>query len=212
MTLPYTAKIIEYFRNPKNVGVIEDADATAVEGSPACGDMVKLYLKIDKKSKIIKDVKFQSYGCASNIATASIVTEMAKGKTIEEAKKISWKDADKELGGLPPVKVHCAVLAVDALHTAIENFEHKYGLLKNPKPTDKDVLKKRLRHVINPITGASILKGKLVKDYYIDNGVVYVFLNIDKDNQFGEAIKNDIIERLEPLFDVKEVKVIFKDE
>ena len=100
MALPYSEKVIEYFRNPKNVGEIDDADAVATEGSPACGDMVKLFLKVNSDTKVIEDIKFKSYGCASNIATASIITELAKNKTIEEAKQLSWKHASEALGGL----------------------------------------------------------------------------------------------------------------
>ena len=118
-----------------NVGKLENPDATATELSQACGDMVKLYLKVDEKTKQIGDIKFESYGCASNIATGSIITDLAIGKTLEEAKKLNWKVAAEALGGLPPVKVHCAVLAVDALRTAIENYEHQHGLLKEKVPT-----------------------------------------------------------------------------
>ena len=130
MALPYSKKLLEYFRHPKNVGAIKNPDAKATEGSPACGDMVTLYLKVDKKTKRIKDIKFESYGCASNIASGSIITEMAKGKTLDEAKKITWKQAADKLGGLPPIKVHCSVLAVDGLRAAIGNYEEKHGLIK----------------------------------------------------------------------------------
>ena len=98
MALPYSDIIIEHFTHPHNVGKIEDADAKATEGSPACGDMVKLYIKVDKETKTISDIKFESYGCASNIATGSIITDLAKGKKIDDAKKLNWKEADKALG------------------------------------------------------------------------------------------------------------------
>lgn len=210
--LPYTKKVLELFLNPKNVGVIEDADATATEGSPACGDMVKMYLKINPQTHIIEDIKFQSYGCASNIATASIVTEMVKGKTLEEAKKITWQDAVKELEGLPTVKIHCAVLAVDALHTAIENYEHTHNLLKEKKPTDINLIRKRLSHVINPITGRPITEGDWIKEINLENGVVTISLNLSEEHQFAGAIKEEIKERLEPLWDIKEVIVRFLEE
>ncbi|MGB9593759.1 MAG: iron-sulfur cluster assembly scaffold protein, partial [Anaerolineae bacterium] len=129
MPIPYSEKVIEHFKNPRNVGRMEDYDAKATEGSPACGDMVTLYLKVDEETKTIKDIKFESYGCASNIATGSIITELAKGKTLDEARKISWKAAAEELGGLPAVKVHCSVLAVDTLRAAIRNYEEKHGLV-----------------------------------------------------------------------------------
>src|SRR5512137_2896177 len=111
MPLPYSETVMEHFRRPRNVGRIEDADAKAIEGSPACGDMVAVYLKVDPESHRIDDIKFESYGCASNIATGSIITELAKGKTLEEAKNITWQEASEALGGLPPIKTHCSVLA-----------------------------------------------------------------------------------------------------
>ena len=114
MSIPYTKKVLEHFMHPHNVGKLDKPDASATEGSPACGDMLRLYLQIEEKSTKIEDIKFESYGCASNIATGSIITDLAKGKTIEEAKKIDWKMAAEELGGLPPVKVHCAVPRRDA--------------------------------------------------------------------------------------------------
>jgi nitrogen fixation NifU-like protein len=212
MTLPYSNKVIEYFKNPKNVGEIEDADAIATEGSPACGDMVKLFLKVNPDTRMIEDIKFQSYGCASNIATASIITELAKNKTIEEAKHISWKQASEALGGLPPVKVHCAVLAVDALKTAIENYEHKAGLIKERKTTDITVIKKRLRHVINPLTGLDVLKVNFIKKIDLKDGVAIISVDLDSNHQFAGNIREEIIERIEPLWDIKKVKVKFNDE
>lgn len=212
MPLPYSDKVIEYFTHPRNVGEIEGADSVATEGSPACGDMIKLSLKVNPGTKIIEEIKFKSYGCASNIATASIVTELAKNKTIDEAKKISWKQAAENLGGLPPVKVHCAVLAVNALKTAIENYEHQSGLVKDKKPTDIDVIKKRLRHVINPLNGQDVLRGDFVKNIMLENGEITVHIDLDSDQQFANNIREEIIERLEPLWDIKNVKVIYNDE
>jgi len=209
MGLPYSKKVIEHFVNPRNVGKIEDADAKATEGSPACGDMVKVYLKVDKKTKVIKDIKFESYGCASNIATASVTTEMAKGKTIEKAKKFTWKDAADALDGLPPVKVHCAVLAVDALKIAIENYENKFGLVVNKKPTDVEKVRERLGHVIDPRTGLDVVRTKLVKKIEVKKGVVIMYVDMAKDEQFSGNVENELKERIEPLWDVKEVKVVF---
>ncbi|NQS88651.1 iron-sulfur cluster assembly scaffold protein [Patescibacteria group bacterium] len=211
MSLPYSQKVLEYFMHPKNVGEIENSDAMATEGSPACGDMVRLYLKVNPETKVIEDIKFKSYGCASNIATASIITELAKGKTIDEAKKITWKKAADALGGLPPIKVHCAVLAVDALKTAIENYEHKYGLIKEKKPTDENVIEERLKHVINPLTGLDVLRVSFIKNFEIKNGIIKIYLNLDSDHQLANNIREEIKDRLEPLWDVKEVKVFFND-
>ncbi len=120
--LRYTDIVLEHFRNPRNVGVIEDPDGYAIEGSPACGDQIVVYIKVDPNTKVITDIKFQSFGCASNIATGSMMTEMVKGKTIEEALKLTWKDVADALGGLPPVKLHCSVLAIDGLKAAIRNY------------------------------------------------------------------------------------------
>ncbi len=209
MSLPYSEKVIEYFMNPKNVGEIEDPDAVATEGSPACGDMVRIYLKVNPKTQVIEDIKFKSYGCASNIATASIITELAMGKTIEYVKNLTWKDADKALGGLPPVKVHCAVLAVDALKTAVENYEHMNGLIKEKKPTTREIVKKRLTHVIDPTKGIDVISSKLVKDIRVEDGKVYISLNMGREHQFAHNVEEEIKERLEPLWDVKEVNVIF---
>jgi len=121
--MEYTEKVIEHFTNPRNIGKLDDANATATEGSPACGDQITFYLKINPTSNIIEDIKFLSYGCASNIATASVTSEIVKGKTIAEAKALSHDTVTEELGGLPPVKVHCSVLAVEALQAAIRNYE-----------------------------------------------------------------------------------------
>lgn len=127
--LTYGRKVIELFRNPKNLGKMEDADAEALAGSLACGDMIAIYLKVDEGNGLITDAKFESYGCAANIAAASILTEMIKGKTLQEAWGISWRDISNELGGLPPVKYHCGVLAVGALRRAIRAYYEK-----RPKP------------------------------------------------------------------------------
>lgn len=120
--LTYGKKVLELFRNPKNLGKMEDADAEALAGSLACGDMIAIYLKIDASSEKIIDAKFESYGCAANIAAASILTEMIKGKSLQDAWKISWKEISDELGGLPSVKYHCGVLAVGALRRAIRAY------------------------------------------------------------------------------------------
>jgi len=188
---------------------MENPDAKATEGSPACGDTVKIYLKINKKNRKIENIKFESYGCASNIATASITTEMAKGKTIEEAKKIQWKEAADALGGLPPVKIHCAVLAVDALKTAIENYENQHNLLKEKKPTTEEVVRNRLGHVIDPMAGLDVIRTGLAQKIKVDNGKVEIWIKISPDHQFANNIKEEIKERIEPLWDVKEVDVIF---
>jgi nitrogen fixation protein NifU and related proteins len=125
--LPYNPKVLDLFRNPKNLGKMEDATVVAVAGNPACGDMVTFYLKITDKD-VIEKATFESYGCAANIATSSIVTEMVKGLTVESAwKDITWKKVTDEVGGLPAIKFHCGVLAVGALKRAIRMYFEKKG-------------------------------------------------------------------------------------
>lgn len=210
MKFPYNEKILEHFRSPKNVGKIENPDGKAVEGSPACGDMVAVYIKVDPETKVITDVKFESYGCASNIATGSIITEMAKGKTIEEAKKISWKQASDALGGLPPVKVHCSVLAVEGLREAIRDYEERHGLITERKPTTKEEVIKRLRHVMNPLTGLDVVRTKLISDVEVNDGIAKIKVKLSDDHPFANAIRDDIVERIERLCDINKVEVVFE--
>jgi NifU-like protein involved in Fe-S cluster formation len=124
--LPYNPKILELFKNPKNLGKMEDATVTAVAGNPLCGDMITFYLKIDSQDVIAK-ASFESYGCAANIATSSIVTEMIKGMKLEEAWKISYKSVAEAVGGLPSIKFHCGILAVGALKRAIRKYYASRG-------------------------------------------------------------------------------------
>jgi nitrogen fixation NifU-like protein len=119
----YTEKVMDHFQNPRNVGVIENADGVGTEGNPTCGDLMTIYIKVE--DNIITDVKFKTFGCGAAIATSSMITEMAVGKTIEEALKISRNDVADELEGLPPVKMHCSNLAADALRAAIADYKMK---------------------------------------------------------------------------------------
>ena len=118
----YTKKVIEHFTNPHNYGKIKSADGVGKVGNPVCGDRMKVYIKVDKKKNTIKDIKFETLGCAAAIATSSIMTGLAKGKMLDEALKITSKDIADELSGLPPMKMHCSNLATDALRKAIENY------------------------------------------------------------------------------------------
>lgn len=124
--LPYSKKVIELFKNPKNLGRLEDATVQATAGSPACGDMITFYLKINSE-EVIEKATFESYGCAANIAAASITTEKIKGKKLSEVWKISWKDISEDLGGLPSIKYHCGILAIGALRRAIRAYYKKIG-------------------------------------------------------------------------------------
>ena len=119
----YSEKVIDHFKNPHNVGKIEDADGIGTVGNRACGDVMKLYIKVED-NKIV-DIKFETMGCAAAIATSSIITDLAKGKTIEEALKITKDNIVEELEGLPQMKVHCSLLAIDALHAAIKDYQEK---------------------------------------------------------------------------------------
>lgn len=116
----YSEKVFEHFRNPRNMGELKDADAEAIVGNPTCGDVMKLAIKV--KDDKITDIKFQTMGCAAAIATSSMATELAKGKSLEEAKKISNRDVSLALGRLPPIKEHCSNLAAEALEKVIENY------------------------------------------------------------------------------------------
>lgn len=209
MPLPYSEIVMEHFRNPQNVGQIEDADAEAIEGSPACGDMVAVYLQVDEQTKRIDDIKFESYGCASNIATGSIITELAKGKTLEEAKQISWQQASEALGGLPSIKTHCSVLAVDALRAAIQNYEERHGLVTEREPTTVKLVRKRLKRVMNPMVGLDLVRTKLVKNIEISDGTVRVAVDLPEDHQFASNIRHEILEKLEHRWDVDEVLIDF---
>lgn len=124
---PYNEKVMENFKHPKNVGKIKDADGVGEIGNPTCGDMLTLYIKVGKKNgkEFIKDIRFNTLGCAAAIAVSSMITQMAKGKTLEEAEKISNADIVKELGDLPKIKYHCSLLGADALHLAIKSYREK---------------------------------------------------------------------------------------
>ena len=131
----YNEKVMEYCANPKNVGEIEDASGIGEVGNAVCGDIMKMYLQIE--NDVIVDVKFKTFGCGAAIATSSIATELAKGKTIEEALNLNNKDVIDELGGLPPVKVHCSVLAEEAIRNAIADYFRKEG-----KMSEEEIIKK----------------------------------------------------------------------
>lgn len=209
MPFPYNETVLEHFRNPRNVGSIENPDGKATEGSPACGDMVTVYLKVNPDTGIITDIKFESYGCASNIATGSIITELAKGKTLEEAKKITWKEASEALGGLPSIKAHCSVLAVEGLRSAIQNYEEKHGLITEKEPTTEEVVRRKLKRVMNPMKGLDMVATNLVKEISINDGIIRVTVDLPEDHQFAASIKEEAKERLENLWDVKEVLIDF---
>ncbi len=133
----YSDKVMEHFQNPRNVGEIEDADGVGTVGNPTCGDLMTIYIKV--KDNVIEDIKFKTFGCGAAIATSSMVTEMAMGKTIEEAMEITRNDVADNLEGLPPVKMHCSNLAADALHAAIDNYKENIGEKKKEESKGENI-------------------------------------------------------------------------
>jgi len=126
MNIPdYNKKVKEHFLHPRNMGEIKNPDGIGKVGNSICGDIMWVYIKVDKKKNIIKDIGFKTMGCVTAIATSSMITELAKGMVLEKAKKITRENVAKSLGGLPPNKMHCSNLAADALHKAIEDYEKK---------------------------------------------------------------------------------------
>ena len=121
----YSEKVLDHFKNPRNVGEIEDADGVGTVGNPVCGDMMSIYINV--KDDKIEDIKFKTFGCGAAIATTSMTTELAKGKTLDEAMKITREQVADELDGLPPVKMHCSNLAADAHHAAVKDSKKKVG-------------------------------------------------------------------------------------
>ncbi len=121
---PYSAKVMEHFMNPRNVGEIENADGVGEVGNPACGDMMRLYLKVEAGR--IVDAKFRTFGCGAAIASSSMLTEMIKGKTVEEAQAITNQQVADALDGLPPVKIHCSVMAEQAVKSALDDYAKKH--------------------------------------------------------------------------------------
>ena len=120
----YSDKVMDHFEHPRNVGEIEHADGVGQVGNPKCGDIMKMYLKID--GDVITDVKFKTFGCCAAIATSSMATEMVKGKSIDEALQLTNKAVAEALDGLPPVKMHCSLLAEQAIHAAVEDYQKKH--------------------------------------------------------------------------------------
>ncbi len=140
---PYNEKVIEHYSNPRNVGEILDASGVGEVGNPVCGDIMKMYLKIE--NGIITDVKFKTFGCGAAIATSSVSTELIKGKTVEDALKLTNKEVVNELGGLPPVKLHCSVLAEEAIKSAIADYYRKEGKLAEEEIIKKCNLKPEIK-------------------------------------------------------------------
>ncbi len=124
----YSEKVMDHFSNPRNVGEIEDANAVGQVGNPQCGDIMKIYMKINDETQIIEDVKFKTFGCGAAIATSSMATELVKGKTVDEALALTNQAVAEALDGLPPIKMHCSNLAEEAVHAAIANYYEGKGM------------------------------------------------------------------------------------
>ncbi|MCR5581606.1 MAG: Fe-S cluster assembly scaffold protein NifU [Pseudobutyrivibrio sp.] len=128
----YSEKVMDHFRNPRNVGVIDDANGVGEVGNPVCGDIMKIYLKIND-SQVIDDVKFETFGCGSAIASSSMATELIKGKAVSEALELTNQAVTEALDGLPPHKLHCSVLAEEAIKSAVKNYYDNSGIAYDPK-------------------------------------------------------------------------------
>lgn len=133
----YSEKVMDHFTNPRNVGEIEDASGVGTVGNARCGDIMRMYLDIDENTKVIRDCKFKTFGCGAAVATSSMATELVKGKTVQEALQVTNKAVMEALDGLPPVKVHCSLLAEEAIHAALWDYADKHNIviegLKKPK-------------------------------------------------------------------------------
>jgi len=134
MAPAYSEKVLDHFRNPRNVGELENPDGVGVEGNPVCGDLMEIHIKVEDDR--ITDIRFKTFGCGSAIATSSMVTELAKGKTLDEALEITRQTVADELDGLPKQKMHCSNLAADALHKAIEDYRKKQAEGQSGDSTD----------------------------------------------------------------------------
>mgnify|MGYP001083718384 CR=1 FL=1 len=193
----YSQRVIDHFKNPRNIGSIEDADVTAKVGSVACGDLIKLYLKFDPdRQDEIKDIKFESYGCAANIATSSMMTEMVKGKTIDEARKVTFREIADQLGGLPRIKLHCAVLSRQGLEAAFLKYEAKRGHVR----IDESFVNKILRGVLDPVEGVDIISAKIVESVAVEDGKkVCIGLNANAGSELANSLTEDIHEAFDGL-------------
>ena len=204
--MDYSEKVLDHFMNPRNIGKIADADVEATEGSPACGDQVTYYLKVNKETLIIEDIKFLSYGCASNIATASITSELVKGKSLEEARNFTWKQVVESLDGLPTVKIHCSVLAVDALKSAVKKYEIEKGL-REPEPFNEKTVMEEMRSIIHSGAGEDIVTLNMVKSVDYKEGNLTIILSIYDKDVHKCTVVSEIKEHLSRFEEIKELNV-----
>jgi len=209
MAIEYTEKVLDHFRNPRNLGELKDANGVCTSGSPACGDQITLYIKVNRNTKNIDDIKFKSYGCASNIATASIVTEIVKGKSLDFAKKLTWKQCCDELGGLPPAKIHCSILAIDTLKGAIKEYEKKFEGLKVDESLTDEIVRDALKSVANPKVGTDIISLRQVNYIKVDDtkNVNIEIMAKGTPDDMMETLVEEIKEHIGKLKGVAKIKV-----
>lgn len=202
MKVGYSPKVKELFMQPKNAGVMEDADVTAIAGSVACGDMLKLYLKIDGEKGIIERATFESYGCVANIATSSMITEMIKGKTLEYARELTFKDEITALGGLPKIKYHCAALAVQALKIALK----KWDFINGKRELDEEFAKSLLRGILDPTTDKDLITSGSIKRIDIDGKNVALLVHISSEEHRDEILSNinEVFEKMDVKLKIEE--------
>ncbi|MBT3232308.1 MAG: DUF59 domain-containing protein [Calditrichaeota bacterium] len=215
MAIKYSQKVIQHFTSPQNVGDLKDPDAVSTEGSAACGDMITYSMKINSETRIVEDVMFKSFGCASNIATASVATVLAKGKSIDDIKALKHADLTDALDGLPAVKLHCSVLAIDGLKSAVRQWEVSQGLIENGHVIlNKETVHKFLNGVINPHTGENLIEANMIRRILIEEeeeGHVFIEIRItDEEEMFAPNIDEEIREKLEEIPGVRKVLVQFK--
>lgn len=209
MALKYTEATIKHFTSPQNLGDVKDANAEATEGSPACGDMVKYTLKINPETLIIEDIKFRSYGCASNIATASVATEMAKGKHIDEVKLMGTAEAADRLGGLPAVKMHCSVLAINGIKAAIREYEIKTGRVQAEKTVISEAsVRAVFANIMHPKHGKNLVENGNISRIKIDDKSIFVTVSLEADEEiYANNVRDEIQEHLEHLHSGLEIMV-----
>ncbi len=140
--LQYSEKVMEHFEHPRNVGVLEDANAVGQVGNPRCGDIMKITMRINEETDVIEDIRFQTFGCGAAIAVSSLLTEMVKGKTIEEALAVGNQEVVAELGGLPPVKFHCSVLGEEGIAAALRDYYRRH-----PEKTPPAILEEKIKRL-----------------------------------------------------------------
>lgn len=207
MALEYTALVIEHFKHPRNVGEISAPDAEATVGSPACGDMLHMSMKLEGRT--ITDVKFRSYGCASSISTGSMVTEMLKGKTMDDAEQLTWKEVIEALGGLPPVKVHCSVLAIDTLKEAVRKWKIARG---EAQPERLELNNRNARMAIGDVVhggqGQTLAGLDAIYRVKADKAAktLHITLNVHRNDPFWENITEEIEEHLRQQWGMAELE------